>query len=265
MSEEINTPSAEVLARRLQHSARLAAVGKLASSAAHELNQPLNVMRMAVFNLKRAIEKDTLDPESALAKLERIDQQINRAAQLVGGMRAFSPTVSALSTDVEVGESVGTALALMAKRFTAANVELHHQPCTVSLTLSAPPSALQELVTHLVDNALEAYGALPEHNPLLAEGSAPLPRQLFVQEALDGDAWSLTIEDNAGGIPAHCRSQVFLPFFTTHEDNSHAGLGLTVSQALVAALGGTLVLIDTGQGTRIEISLPVKQGITTAL
>jgi len=69
-------PDVNELARRLKHSARLAGVGKVAAGAAHELNQPLNVIRMAAYNLKRAIEKNTLDPAVALEKLARIDDQI---------------------------------------------------------------------------------------------------------------------------------------------------------------------------------------------
>ena len=69
MSADDDRPAAEELAARLKHSARLASVGKLASSAAHEINQPLNVIRMAAFNLRRAIQKCTLDAESALQKL----------------------------------------------------------------------------------------------------------------------------------------------------------------------------------------------------
>ena len=90
MSDNNDRPSAEELARRLEYSARLASVGKLASSAAHEMNQPLNVIRMAAFNLRRAVEKGTLETESALAKFDRIDTQISRAARLVGGMKSFS-------------------------------------------------------------------------------------------------------------------------------------------------------------------------------
>ncbi len=89
MSDDL--PPQDELARRLTHTARLAGVGTVASSAAHELNQPLNVIRMAAFNLKRSIEKDRFDPASALEKLARIDEQIERAARLTGGMKAFSP------------------------------------------------------------------------------------------------------------------------------------------------------------------------------
>ena len=260
MSNEGDLPAAEVLARRLQHTARLAAVGKLASSAAHELNQPLNVMRMAAFNIKRAIDKGNFDPESAMAKLERIDLQINRAAQLVGGMKSFSPTSSATTAQVDVGEAVVTALALMAKQFTAADVELRHDACDTAISIEAPPSALQELVTNLVDNALEAYGSAPASNPLLSEEETP-PRALLVKEALVGDAWQLVIEDSAGGIPEALRPHIFEPFFTGHEDDSHAGLGLTVSRELVTRLGGTLDVEHIDSGTRVCIELPVARGI----
>ena len=89
MSNEGDLPAAETLARRLQRTARLAAVGKLASSAAHELNQPLNVMRMAAFNIKRAIDKGNFDPESAMVKLKCSDVAMKvttDCVQMCGGI-----------------------------------------------------------------------------------------------------------------------------------------------------------------------------------
>ena len=272
MSADDDRPAAEELAARLKHSARLASVGKLASSAAHEINQPLNVIRMAAFNLRRAIEKGTLDAESALKKLERIDTQIARAARLVGGMKAFSPTGADRPTNINPTEALATALELMAKRFTGADIELIYSADetidnstedssegtseAANKTIEASPSAFQELIVNLLDNAIEAYGEAPQRNPLLEDEGLP-PRWIKVVETAQARELTITIEDAAGGVTPKIAHQAFQPFITTAEDGSHAGLGLTVCASIAASMGGAVTLARTELGSKATVSLPL--------
>ena len=274
MSADDDRPAAEELAARLKHSARLASVGKLASSAAHEINQPLNVIRMAAFNLRRAIEKGTLDAESALKKLERIDTQIARAARLVGGMKAFSPTGADRPTNINPTEALATALELMAKRFTGADIELIYSADETTdnstqdssegtseeanKTIEASPSAFQELIVNLLDNAIEAYGEAPQRNPLL-EDEGPPPRWIKVVETAQARELTITIEDAAGGVTPKIAHQAFQPFITTAEDGSHAGLGLTVCASIAASMGGAVTLARTELGSKATVSLPLTE------
>ena len=274
MSADDDRPAAEELAARLKHSARLASVGKLASSAAHEINQPLNVIRMAAFNLRRAIEKGTLDAESALKKLERIDTQIARAARLVGGMKAFSPTGADTPTNINPTEALATALELMAKRFTGADIELIYSADettdnntedssegtseAANKTIEASPSALQELIVNLLDNAIEAYGEAPQRNPLLEDEGLP-PRWIKVVETAQARELTITIEDAAGGVTPKIAHQAFQPFITTAEDGSHAGLGLTVCASIAASMGGAVTLARTELGSKATVSLPLTE------
>lgn len=274
MSADDDRPAAEELAARLKHSARLASVGKLASSAAHEINQPLNVIRMAAFNLRRAIHKGTLDAESALKKLERIDTQIARAARLVGGMKAFSPTGADTPTNINPTEALATALELMAKRFTGADIELIYSADETTdnstedgsegtfeeanKTIEASPSAFQELIVNLLDNAIEAYGEAPQRNPLL-EDEGPPPRWIKVVETAQARELTITIEDAAGGVTPKIAHQAFQPFITTAEDGSHAGLGLTVCASIAASMGGAVTLARTELGSKATVSLPLTE------
>ena len=274
MSADDDRPAAEELAARLKHSARLASVGKLASSAAHEINQPLNVIRMAAFNLRRAIQKGTLDAESALQKLERIDTQIARAARLVGGMKAFSPTGADRPTNINPTEALATALELMAKRFTGADIELIYSADETTdnstedgsegtfeeanKTIEASPSAFQELIVNLLDNAIEAYGEAPQRNPLL-EDEGPPPRWIKVVETAQARELTITIEDAAGGVTPKIAHQAFQPFITTAEDGSHAGLGLTVCASIAASMGGAVTLARTELGSKATVSLPLTE------
>ena len=274
MSADDDRPAAEELAARLKHSARLASVGKLASSAAHEINQPLNVIRMAAFNLQRAIQKGTLDAESALKKLERIDTQIARAARLVGGMKAFSPTGADTPTNINPTEALATALELMAKRFTGADIELIYSADettdnstedssegtseAANKTIEASPSAFQELIVNLLDNAIEAYGEAPQRNPLLEDEGLP-PRWIKVVETAQARELTITIEDAAGGVTPKIAHQAFQPFITTAEDGSHAGLGLTVCASIAASMGGAVTLARTELGSKATVSLPLTE------
>ena len=274
MSADDDRPAAEELAARLKHSARLASVGKLASSAAHEINQPLNVIRMAAFNLRRAIQKGTLDAESALQKLERIDTQIARAARLVGGMKAFSPTGADRPTNINPTEALATALELMAKRFTGADIELIYSADETTdnstedgsegtfeeanKTIEASPSAFQELIVNLLDNAIEAYGEAPQRNPLLEDEGLP-PRWIKVVETAQARELTITIEDAAGGVTPKIAHQAFQPFITTAEDGSHAGLGLTVCASIAASMGGAVTLARTELGSKATVSLPLTE------
>ena len=272
MSADDDRPAAEELAARLKHSARLASVGKLASSAAHEINQPLNVIRMAAFNLRRAIQKGTLDAESALQKLERIDTQIARAARLVGGMKAFSPTGADRPTNINPTEALATALELMAKRFieliysadeTTDNSSEDSSEGTsegtseeANKTIETSPSAFQELIVNLLDNAIEAYGEAPQRNPLLEDEGLP-PRWIKVVETAQARELTITIEDAAGGVTPKIAHQAFQPFITTAEDGSHAGLGLTVCASIAASMGGAVTLARTELGSKATVSLPL--------
>ena len=274
MSAGDDRPAAEELAARLKHSARLASVGKLASSAAHEINQPLNVIRMAAFNLRRAIQKGTLDAESALKKLERIDTQIALAARLVGGMKAFSPTGADTPTNINPTEALATALELMAKRFTGADIELIYSADETTdnstedssegtseeanKTIEASPSAFQELIVNLLDNAIEAYGEAPQRNPLLEDEGLP-PRWIKVVETAQARELTITIEDAAGGVTPKIAHQAFQPFITTAEDGSHAGLGLTVCASIAASMGGAVTLARTELGSKATVSLPLTE------
>jgi len=274
LSADDDRPAAEELAARLKHSARLASVGKLASSSAHEINQPLNVIRMAAFNLRRAIQKGTLDAESALKKLERIDTQIARAARLVGGMKAFSPTGADTPTNINPTEALATALELMAKRFTGADIELIYSADETTdnstedssegtseetnKTIEASPSAFQELIVNLLDNAIEAYGEAPQRNPLLEDEGLP-PRWIKVVETAQARELTITIEDAAGGVTPKIAHQAFQPFITTAEDGSHAGLGLTVCASIAASMGGAVTLARTELGSKATVSLPLTE------
>ncbi len=254
-------PDTEDLAARLKVVARMAGVGKLSAGAAHEMNQPLNVIRMAAYNLRRSVEKGTLNPESALAKLQRIDEQIDRAARLVGGMKAFSPTSSQDPTTINPSEAVATALELLAKRFSAAEVTLDYSPTDQIVALQSPPTAIQEVVAHVVDNTLEAFGPAPQIDPFAAGGNTG-ERKLTISESIEDGHFVLCFEDGAGGMSADVLDNATDAFVTTDHASGHAGLGLTICRDLILGMDGEFLLETVEGGLRVVVRLPVTQAPT---
>jgi len=257
MSEQ-EQPTQEELAARLRVVSRLAGVGKLSAGAAHEINQPLNVIRMAAYNLRRSIEKGTLETEPALAKLQRIDEQIDRAARLVGGMKAFSPTSKQDHSTINPSEAVATALELLAKRFGAAEVALEYHPTDKRVALQSPPTAIQEVVAHVVDNTLEAYGPVAEVDPF-ASNKTVIERKLTITEVVSDGRFTLCFEDGAGGMETEFLAKAAEPFVTADETAGHAGLGLTICRDLITSMDGEFLLEPVEGGLRVTVSLPVTQ------
>jgi len=252
-------PSQDELANRLRYASRLAGVGKVASSAAHELNQPLNVIRMAAFNLKRSIDKGRFDPATALEKLARIDEQIERAARLTGGMKAFSPAAQQEKIPMNPSQMVAIALELLAKRFSAVDATLEYISAGVDCQAQSAPTAIQELVFNLVDNAVEAYA---RQGPLCVDledvnnGDVP-ERVIQVTERVVDNQFQLRVTDTAGGIAPSLLDRVQAPFVTNATDGSHAGLGLATCEVIAADLGGSLTLSCQADGTTATVTFPV--------
>jgi signal transduction histidine kinase len=242
----IDTSALVEARRKLTHSAKMASIGEVASGAAHELNQPLNVIRMATHNVLRAVAKGTLDNDSLVAKLERVDQQVDRAARLVTGMKAFSKTSNETMTMVDPSAAVAVALELLHKRITGDNVDVLHQRSEQAVSVTADNTALQQVVINVVMNALEAFEARQVED-----------KQLRVEETIVDEQFVLSISDNAGGIEANALERIFEPFFTTRGDDYHPGLGLSTCYGIVEGLGGSIACEPIANGARFVVRLPI--------
>ena len=173
-------------------------------------------------------------------------------------MKSFSPTSKDTPTTIDPCQAIGTALELMAKRFTAADVHLESSFSEDEVVVNTSPSLFQEVVVHLVDNAIEAYGEAPHRDPLAADEEEP-PLWLKVSGTDVDGKFVLTVEDAAGGLAPGLVDRALLPFVTSAEDGSHAGLGLSVCNGYAEAMAGDLALQDTELGTLVSLSLPLAE------
>lgn len=227
------------LSRQLQEAERLAAVGQLASGAAHEINNPLALLHANLDAVREGLAELTLPP-----RLEGLPAVVDES---LGGARRIAEVVKSLRqlARQESGTPEPTSLNRAAERAVKRVVGDRHQ---VTLCLEAraavlaPPAQLELAISHLVKNAEQA---------LAGEGL------LSVKTFDDGDTVVLEVEDSGCGIPAEHLAHVFEPFFTTRRVGEGQGLGLAVTYGIVTRAGGEVSLRSTpGEGTTVTARLP---------
>ncbi|MCF7534349.1 sensor histidine kinase [Pseudomonas petrae] len=219
---------------------KLAAIGQMSTSIAHELNQPLAALRTLSGNTVRFLERGALD--TASANLRTINDLVDRMGRITASLRAFARRGEDKG-QASLSKAVEAALQLLAARLDSASLELHQQIDDVELAIDQ--TRLEQILVNLIGNALDAMQA------------QPLPILWLEGDVVEG-RYRLRVRDNGHGIDAEARKHLFEPFFTTKPGEQGLGLGLTLSASLATAAGGTLNAEDPAEGgTMFVLVLPL--------
>ncbi|WP_440778569.1 sensor histidine kinase [Pseudomonas syringae] len=223
----------------LVQAGKLAAIGQMSTSIAHELNQPLAALRTLSGNTVRFLERGALD--TASANLRTINDLVDRMGRITASLRAFARRGDDQG-QAQLSKAVDAALQLLGVRLEQSGLTLHRD--FVEATLTIDQTRLEQILVNLIGNALDAMFTQPQPE-LWLEGSV-----------VDG-RYRLQVRDNGHGVDAQARKHLFEPFFTTKPGEQGLGLGLTLSASLAAAAGGNLNAEHPGDGgTTFVLSLP---------
>lgn len=235
--------------------AKLAGIGELAGSLAHELNNPLAVLSAKARLLLRASTDAGLS-EKVRTELAKIVDHADRMAAITGGLLAFARPSSGELHPTDVNEAVRRAVEFLESRTkrTAVNVE-------VSVAADLPKVSgnltdLQQVIVNLATNALDA---MPDGGDLRLATRA-------LRDRSTGRARSVVVEvvDTGPGIPLPERSRIFEPFYSTKPEGRGTGLGLAICQRIVAAHAGTIQVMDGRLGGALfRVTLPAENGHST--
>ncbi|MBH3427514.1 PAS domain-containing sensor histidine kinase [Pseudomonas alkylphenolica] len=236
--------------QQLLQSAKMATLGEMATGLAHEINQPLNVMRMAVVNALKRLENGDVQADYLQDKLKRIDAQVQRASRVVDHMRVFGRRSEVEQQLFAPWQAVEGALSLLAEGLRGKGVELRVETPAQALMVSGHQDQLEQVLINLMVNARDALLARREQqrelNPWIAVRMQAGERQV-----------QLLVEDNGGGIEPRLLERIFEPFFTTKPVGVGTGLGLSVSYGIIDAMGGCLSAENAAEGACFRIELPV--------
>ena len=223
----------------LVQAGKLAVIGQMSTSIAHELNQPLAALRTLSGNTVRFLQRGALDV--AGSNLQTINELVDRMGKITASLRAFARR-GGDGGQASLGQAVDAALMLLQPRLQRSPAQIEHGYAG-DARLGIDQTRLEQILVNLIGNALDAMGEQAE-------------RRLWLSGAADGASYRLEVRDNGPGIAPELRGHLFEPFFTTKPGEQGLGLGLTLSASLAAAAGGSLgVHHPEAGGTAFVLSL----------
>ena len=236
--------------QQLTQSAKMATLGEMATGLAHEINQPLNVMRMAIVNVLKRLGNGDAQIDYLTEKLQRIDTQVQRAARVVDHMRVFGRRSEIEQQPFDPSQAVEGTLSLLGEGLRGKGVEVRVTPADFTVQVKGHVDQLEQVLINLMVNARDALLSQREKDP----GFRPW---IAVHCEHDSRHVRIWVEDNGGGIDPRLLERIFEPFFTTKPIGVGTGLGLSVSYGIVENMGGRLSVANGEQGARFCVELPV--------
>jgi two-component system sensor kinase FixL len=217
----------EELQNELAHVSRISAMGTMASSLAHELNQPLAAIANYLEGAAQLLERpDKEDLAIARAALHEATQQSLRAGRIVRGLRDFigrgemEKQIESLSRLI----NQANALALIGAKEQGIEVGLYLDPMVDKVLVGRVQ--VQQVLVNLIRNGIEAMA------------NAPVKRLLIRSEPYRDDMIRVSVADSGGGLDQEVAARLFEPFLSTKDDGM--GLGLSICRTIVESQGGTI-------------------------
>ena len=237
--------------QKLQHNDRLASLGTLAASVAHEINNPIaGVLNLSM--LMQRILKDDGIPTGRVPEFRRylaqVTHETSRVGHIVSDLLSFSRRGKPQRSAADLNRLVKTTVSLVDHKLKLANIQLDLQLAENLPSVHCDGGQIQQVVLNLVLNASES---------MQSHGSGTVTVKTWPGE--DGNSVKLSVSDTGEGIPADILPRIFDPFFTTKPDGKGVGLGLAVSYGIVQAHGGDIeAKSQVGVGTVFTMTLPLQ-------
>jgi two-component system NtrC family sensor kinase len=233
------------------HSEKMASLGKLAATVAHEVNNPLfGMLTYARLTMKEVVKSDL--PEDKRKRIleyqEIIDRESKRCGELMKGLLTFARQSPPQHAMTQLNMIVARAHALVAHQYELAQIELIVQTDPALPEISCDPDQIQQVLIVLLVNACEALG----HGGAVTVSTRTLDA---------GQGVLISVRDTGPGIPSEVQAQIFEPFFSTKDDQHRTGLGLAVARGIVDRHGGTITVDSKpGEGAEFRVQLPLSTG-----
>jgi signal transduction histidine kinase len=240
--EESNRKLREAQQQLIQ-SESMAAVGKVSARVAHEVNNPLAIIKTAV----RIIRNQSAPDSPTTGSLQMIEEEIGRIARIIQELLEFSRPPTPVQEWVQVNAVIQSLEPLLEQDLREKQIALKIilEPELPLVFISS--DQLKQVVLNLVRNA---------------EDAMPQGGELVIRTVQQGQFIELGIADTGCGIPAEHRGHIFDPFFTTKRRGKGVGLGLSVSYGIITAASGRVeVESEVGKGSTFRVSLPAVQEV----
>ncbi len=233
---------------QLMQTDKLAALGKMATGIAHEINNPLAVIGEKAGWMRDLLAEEEFQDSANLKEyqksIEKIEEHVERVRKITHNMLGFARRMEPHLDNVDVNAVLNQTLELLQNHARINNIDIKKDLQTDLPVIATDQSQLQQVFLNLANNAIDAIGK---------DGTIDIVTRRTDQRI------EVSIKDDGPGIPRELQRRIFDPFFTTKQTGKGTGLGLSISYSIIERMGGTISFSSKeGEGTEFRIFLPIQ-------
>lgn len=241
---------------QLMHSARLATLGEMAASIAHEFNQCLHVIRLASEAVQMDIGDGHLDPGRIGTRASNILGQVDRLTEMVTHMRSISRRETQEKRPFQPQAAVDAALRMVEPLLKVDGIRVVRQGNLDGLTVLGHQVRLEQVLLNLLNNGRDAI-----RERFRRQGNTGGSVTITCRGGPGEPRLSIAVRDDGTGIAGSVGAHIFEPFVTTKDGGHGLGLGLSISRGICTEMGGSLSLGNVENGAEFIIDLPVAEAV----
>ncbi|MBL4782519.1 MAG: AAA family ATPase [Porticoccaceae bacterium] len=241
---------------QLSHAGRLASLGEMATGIAHELGQPLQIIKLASSIIRDELESDSFEYEEILSVSKDISIEVDKAADIITNMRAyahFDDSQEAKAIDVSV--PLRQCLVFFQQQFQQHSIDLQLEIASDLPMVRANAQKFQQIAVNLLSNARHSVDDREQ------QGEQHYHKEISVKLYSEASQARLilAVEDNGVGMSEKVRQSCLDPFFTTKEPGRGTGLGLSIISGIMREFHFDMAITSVeGSGATFKVSMPVE-------
>jgi histidine kinase len=242
--------------QQLIQAGKMATLGEMATGVAHELNQPLSVIKTASnFFMKKIKKKEKIEEDILFTMSEEIDSHVDRASKIIDHMRQFGRKSDLKLTKVQVNETLKRANEILDQQLKVRGIEVIWDLEPDLPGIMAEPIRLEQVFINLLINARDAIDEKwQSHETLKGE------KKITIETRSNHKSIMVKIRDTGKGLPKAYLDKVFDPFFTTKKVGQGTGLGLSISYGIIKECKGSIKAVpNNDMGVSFIMTFPIAE------
>lgn len=237
---------------QLIQASKMTTLGEMSAGIAHELNQPLNAIKMGNEFIDMMIEKKEKIPEKNLLQIvKEVSSQVDRAVDIIDRLRDFGRKADFTKEKININKPVQGVLDIIGRQLRLQNIDIQFKMDEDIPPILAHRNRIEQVIFNLITNARDAI------NQKLEAGGESQGNCILIETHAREDQVMVTVSDTGIGMDTLLKERIFEAFFTTKKMGEGMGLGLSITNGIVEDYGGKIDIKSLeGQGTTFELSFP---------
>ncbi|MBW2366967.1 MAG: PAS domain S-box protein [Deltaproteobacteria bacterium] len=242
--------------QQLIQASKMATLGEMATGVAHELNQPLSVIKTASsFCMKKVRKNEDIEIQTVRTIIEKIDSNVDRADKIISHMRQLARKTDLVLVKIQMNDVLRNAFEIFSQQLRIRGIDVIWDITEDLPLVRSDPDRMEQVFINLMINARDAI----EDN-WVKKDRASIDKRITLRTWSEKRAVCIEVRDSGSGIPKNIVEKIYEPFFTTKEVGKGTGLGLSISYGFVKDCGGSIEVQSTSsKGTSFVLKFPVEE------